>query len=338
VLIVADDLTGAADSAGAFAAAGLSAVVVLSESGPAASGEATNADVVSIDTNGRSLDEDGAFLATATAVRASAHRPVFVKIDSTLRGHVRSTVLAVLSALQTPPKRVVVCPAFPALGRTVVDAEVHVDGVPIMDGNLREVLRGFPADAGLFIPAVRSDEDLAAVVHRMHDPDHPADTLWVGSAGLAHHLAPHQRALTTSAHRGVTVERAAASRIAVVVGSQHERTIAQLAALDIAAQTATNSQVFRIDPSDQEFIEQILPTLLKADALVLTGGRTARAVLDALGVKHLTVGGEVEIGMPWATAVVATEDGSHPIALITKAGGFGDELALRRAAEFLYNP
>ena len=338
MLIVADDLTGAADSAGAFAAAGLSAVVVLSESGAGASGEATNAGIVSIDTNGRNLDEDDAFLATATAVSAAAHRPVFVKIDSTLRGHVRSTVLAVLSALQTPPKRVVVCPAFPALGRTVIDAEVHVDGVPIEGGNLRDVLRGFPAGAGLFIPAVRTDEDLAAVVHRMHDHDHPADTLWVGSAGLAHHLAPHQRQLTASAHMGVTVARSAATRIAVVVGSQHEQTLAQLAALDIAAQTATNSQVFRIDPHDQGFIAQILPTLLKADALVLTGGHTARVVLDALGVQQFTVGGEIMIGMPWSTAVVGIGDGSHPISIVTKAGGFGDDLALRRAAEFLYNP
>lgn len=332
MLIVADDLTGAADSAGAFARAGHSTVVVLG--GPAASGstEVANAGVVAIDTNGRMLDENDAFLATATAVRASQHRPVFVKIDSTLRGHIRASVLAVLSALETPPKQVVICPAFPARGRTVVDACVHVDGEPLPDGSLRDALRGFPANAGLFIPAVRTDEDLAAVVKRMHDPDHPGDTLWVGSAGLARHLV----ALAPAPTPPTMVALTDANRIAVVVGSQHARTLAQLATFDVGAQRSTNSQVFRIDPRDQEFVDQIVPTLLKVDGLVLTGGQTARLVLDALGIGQLTVGGEVEVGMPWATAVIDHDGAAHPITVVTKAGGFGDDAALLAAAEFLY--
>ena len=332
MLIVADDLTGAADCAGVFATAGHCTVVVLGGPGSDLSPEVANAGVVAVDTNGRLLDAEDAFLATANAVRSSPHRPVFVKIDSTLRGHIRATVLAVLSALETAPSHVVICPAFPALGRTVVDACVHVDGEPLADGSLRNALRGFPANAGLFIPAVRTDDDLATVVKRFHDPAHPSDTLWVGSAGLARHLV----GLADTPAASTSIEMTDANRIAVVAGSQHDRTMAQLARLDGAAQRSTNSQVFRVDPSDQDFLDQILPTLRKVDGLILTGGQTARMVLDGLAVKHITIGGEVEIGMPWATAMIPVDEAHQPVTLVTKAGGFGDDTALVTAAEFLY--
>ena len=78
MLIVADDLTGAADAAGAFAAAGHPCVVVLDGGTAAAPELATNASIVAVDTNGRMLAEDDAFLATASAVRVHPQRPVFV--------------------------------------------------------------------------------------------------------------------------------------------------------------------------------------------------------------------------------------------------------------------
>lgn len=324
MLIVADDLTGAADAAGAFAAEGQPGVVIVG--GGRASVETANAAVVSVDTHGRSMSETEAAAATVAAIRAHAQRPLFIKIDSTMRGHIRATVVAALSALETLPTRVVVCPAFPALGRTVVDGWVNIDSEPAPDGDLRAALSGFPPNGGLFIPTARSDDELAAVVRSIHNPDCPQDTLWVGSAGLARQLAVHLAGVTTA-----PVERAAASRIAVVVGSQHQRTLAQL------AQLKPDVRVFRIDPSDASYVDQIVPTLRKVDGLVLTGGHTARVVLDGLGVDTLTVGGEVEIGMPWSIASQASVDGEaqRPLAIVTKAGGFGDDMALRDAVAFL---
>jgi uncharacterized protein YgbK (DUF1537 family) len=326
VLIVADDLTGAADAAGAFAAAGHPCVVVLDGRTAAAPELATNASVVAVDTNGRLLSEEDAFLATASAVRVHPQRPVFVKIDSTLRGHVRGAITAVLSVLETRPTRVVVCPAFPARGRTVVDAHVHVDGEPITDGSLRAALSGFPSTAGLFVPTARSDEDLAGLVRNVHRPDQPDAVLWVGSAGLARHLAQRIDAPA----RTEPISRAPAQRIAVVVGSQHEATRRQVAALDAAFRQRMHTQVFDIDPRDDEFVAHVVTTLRKVDGLVLTGGHTARVVLDALGIASFTVGGEVEPGIPWATVA------EPAISLITKAGGFGDDDSLRRAVEFLH--
>ncbi len=330
MLIVADDLTGAADAAGAFATAGHPCVVVLDGGTSAAPDQATNASIVAVDTNGRMLSEDDAFLATASAVRAHPQRPVFVKIDSTLRGHVRASIMAVLSALETRPARVVVCPAFPARARTVVDAHVHVDGEPIADGSLRAALSGFPPTAGLFIPAARNDDEIAGVVRNVHRADQPDAVLWVGSAGLAAHLAR----LVSAPARVEPMPRPPANRIAVVVGSQHEAAMRQLGSLDSRFQRQMHTQVFHIDPRDDAFVAQIVPTLRKVDGLVLTGGHTARVVLDALGITSFTVGGEVEPGIPWATV---TEPATSLVAqsLVTKAGGFGDDEALRRAVEFL---
>ena len=60
------------------------------------------------------------------------------------------------------------------------------------------------------------------------------------------------------------------------------------------------------------------------DALVVTGGETARRIIDALPVVSLRVCREIMPGVPLAE--VRTAKGRFP--LITKAGGFGDDAAL----------
>ena len=57
--------------------------------------------------------------------------------------------------------------------------------------------------------------------------------------------------------------------------------------------------------------------------LILTGGETARAVLDAFGVQSLEVIGEAEPGVP-----LSITDAGLPV--ITKAGAFGDTETLAR--------
>lgn len=65
--------------------------------------------------------------------------------------------------------------------------------------------------------------------------------------------------------------------------------------------------------------------------LVATGGETARAVLDALGIQRLRVLGEVEAGLP-----ISVADGwMRPLPIITKAGAFGSPQALVRCRESL---
>lgn len=63
--------------------------------------------------------------------------------------------------------------------------------------------------------------------------------------------------------------------------------------------------------------------------LVLTGGETARAVLDALGVDSVRVHGNVEPG------VVLSSHPDHRPVFVTKAGAFGDAGTLARTVQAL---
>src|SRR5689334_5839685 len=94
VLIVADDLSGAADCAVSFAVRGLYTEVVIEPS----AGFAPSADVVSIDANTRHLSPVDARRETERLVRAHGRRPwCFKKIDSTLRGNAAAEIAAALA-------------------------------------------------------------------------------------------------------------------------------------------------------------------------------------------------------------------------------------------------
>jgi uncharacterized protein YgbK (DUF1537 family) len=53
-------------------------------------------------------------------------------------------------------------------------------------------------------------------------------------------------------------------------------------------------------------------------AFVVAGGETSGAVVDALGVKALAIGPEIDPGVPWTLAV-----GGEPYRLALKSGNFG---------------
>jgi uncharacterized protein YgbK (DUF1537 family) len=63
---------------------------------------------------------------------------------------------------------------------------------------------------------------------------------------------------------------------------------------------------------------------VRAGGLVLTGGQTARAVCDALGLTGIELVGELDPGVPLGRAVGA------PLDVVAKAGTFGDRLSLVR--------
>jgi uncharacterized protein YgbK (DUF1537 family) len=68
------------------------------------------------------------------------------------------------------------------------------------------------------------------------------------------------------------------------------------------------------------------------DAMILTGGDVAAAVCGKLEAEAIWLGGEVLPAIPWGTL----DGGMHPgLPVITKAGSFGDELAMVDAVEFL---
>ncbi len=125
LLILADDLTGAADSAARCYHAGLPAHVYLAAAGPLPVG------AVAFNTDSRYLSAAAAaaqvrlILTTFSASPAAQSSAVqwYKKIDSTLRGNIGAELDAMLAHLTPTGAQpcAVVCPAFPAQNRGLVD-------------------------------------------------------------------------------------------------------------------------------------------------------------------------------------------------------------------------
>lgn len=149
VVIIADDLSGATDSAVACAERGLDTIVALGETGDFDTREA-----IAFDVDTRRLTRNAATAKVAGFARTHAKASggiLFKKIDSTLRGHVGPEMAALLDARRHLPACAsrqrtiaILAPAFPALGRTTVRGRQLLNGVPLEDTELwrREGLIG----------------------------------------------------------------------------------------------------------------------------------------------------------------------------------------------------
>lgn len=128
--IVADDLTGATDSAVQFAGAGWTTRLALTM--PAADSVEPGS-VTAFVTDARAQDPEIARANTAAAVkglRESGIGRLFLKIDSTLRGSVIDQINGALDAwsIEYPDAIAIVCSAYPAMGRTIEDGHILVHG------------------------------------------------------------------------------------------------------------------------------------------------------------------------------------------------------------------
>src|SRR5258708_31374563 len=137
VLILADDLSGAADCGIACVHAGLSAMVSL---GTPRDADAA-ADVLSLDAHTRVLSADAAadrMRRLVTLYAGERSTLLFKKIDSTLRGHLGAELAAVLKARRTvvPGAVAIMAPAFPSNGRTTVGGLHYVHGSPLHESDL----------------------------------------------------------------------------------------------------------------------------------------------------------------------------------------------------------
>ena len=178
VLIIADDLTGALDSAVALTGVGLRCVVAR-RPGDVSAALAEGPDVLSISTASREGGAAPARAAVAAALDAVGAMPeiIFKKIDSRLKGHVADEV-AVL-ARYGGRARALVAPAIPAQGRTVVDGRLTGAGSP----RRSTWRRRWPAPASRSMCRTpRTDADFDAALGRALDGP---PTLLVGAAGLA---------------------------------------------------------------------------------------------------------------------------------------------------------
>lgn len=216
--IIADDLSGALDTAAPFAARGADARVVISLEALAATLEAWQGqwpEVIAVNTESRHLQAEDAALRVGEAVRIlnqAEPQQWFKKVDSTLRGQVVAECTALREVLGFP---LLLAPAVPAQGRTVRDAEVWVDGLPLaatayqLDARSTPLIgpidhafsatrlplqryypgREAPLPSEDCIADAESDEELSALYSLMLDAG--GRRALAGAAGMATAIAQH---------------------------------------------------------------------------------------------------------------------------------------------------
>lgn len=259
VLIVADDLTGAMDSAGPFATLGVETWVaaVPMRCDPAS---LSSARVVSVNTDTRHLSGPLAAARVNEIVRhlgVGGFDIVVKKIDSTLRGNVVAETLALLEI--SGRREAVVAAAFPAQGRTVRGGMVYVDGKPLAQTTFAKdalsppplaplqqvfaaakpglrVTAAAPSDAfdagtDIWIADSEIDADLERIVETL--ASRVNSVLMVGSAGLTRALA----LVCFDGHPAPSGPQQVTGTIVFAVGSRAARSAEQVESL--AAQPDT---------------------------------------------------------------------------------------------------
>jgi len=408
ILIIADDLSGAADCAMACAFTGLKTVVSLGN----AEGE-TDAEVLSVDANTRCLEPAAAAIRISELMRQySSGSPeiIFKKIDSTLRGNVAEELAALLKAQrELKPQNggavAVLAPAFPANARTTLKGRQLLNGRPLEEteiwrregkqgsshipeilaeaglrsalldletirsgsSDLRKAVAEFAKNTDVLVFDAASESDLASIADAASSLG--PQTVWAGSAGLAYCL-PKALKLepTTSAISG---EPLVSGPTLFVIGSPSNNSREQAKALVLSSSviaipphalmtgandpewamheaaigkafgsgrdvvvTLSAEENFDVTKSTQiaaALARMTMPYASKVGALVVTGGETARAVLECWGVASLRLVKEVEAGVPFSVS----ETWSRRIPVITKAGDFGNPRTLLHCQEFL---
>lgn len=313
--IVADDLTGAGDTALQFLAPGADVWILpeRQENTRAPAGFS----VLALNTESRhALPEDAAARVDAAIrwLKRSGCGRFFKKVDSTLRGNLAVEARQALRTLGYD--LAVIAPAFPSAGRQTVGGYQLVDGVPVSvsaygrdplspvlhshlptllrtDGlegvghlELREVMAGPEAIASAIVRAVANrqhymvadaarDEDLRTLARAIIMT--PYRVLPVGSAGLARALQPH-RLLTRPRPRGHLL--GARPPVFVVAGSLNPTTVGQIHGMARGTHVVTldvNRLLLTEAQEVERLVSAIRPYLISRQDVVLTTGGSEEA-------------------------------------------------------------
>lgn len=334
VLIVADDITGALDTAGYFASSEKPVKVWL-DVPPCLSG--CNA----IDLDSRDLGERAAYeRVTGVFVgrKAGARTLSFKKIDSVMRGHPIAESVAAFRAGRF--RRALFAPAFPALGRATVDGRQHVisqHGMTPVGPALVDALlgHGVPAamigDArareGFFVADASSDAELAATLAAFGAD---SEDLYVGSGGLASMLAGRR----TAGVRPPALDL-------VICGTNHPVTLRQVAAIrGLKANVMDGSSPMFLEPpflllapshaasepqarlAIERSLSQLVARLPTPRSVLVTGGSTLRLLAGICGASQFSCEGLYEPGVAVSRMVSAAWNGA---VIVSKSGGFGSD-------------
>ncbi|MES2390752.1 MAG: four-carbon acid sugar kinase family protein [Acidobacteriota bacterium] len=341
MVLIADDLTGALDSAVHFVTLNHSFEHLLRTT--SSEGRAW-----SISTETRNATPEVAAHAVKRTLRnheESLHDTlVFLKLDSAGRGPIAATILTAAEALK--PQAILFAPASPHHGRTVVNthlvvrdianqqttiplrslfpAEVHhrLAPLPIAPAEeLREhMLLALADNRNIFLPDASAAKDLANIVSAAQSLSHRI--LWAGSSGLASALA---RTLNEPTQQPVPP----ATHPLLFCGTRHA--VTQLQLRHLRDQRSTSIVELNLSTTDPAPIRSAVAAK-QPTSLLLTGGDTAAFVLSALAADSITIHGELTHGIPWGRIRGGQ---AQDVIVATKSGGFGDHDALLHAINAL---
>jgi uncharacterized protein YgbK (DUF1537 family) len=307
--ILADDLTGALDSAAAFTGKHEVPVFLQAPDSPAPiQAWATG----SRDVPGTTLP--GVLQACLPWFTAPGTQ-VFKKVDSLLRGNSFAEVAWLLR--HGGFDGVVFAPAYPAQGRLTQGGQHRVGseaidlraafaavGLTVRSGSVPD------AQGGVLVPDVLTDADLDRLA------SHPAPRwLWCGSAGLAWALArqgQHAPTHSTSPTPGLTH---------TITASRHPVVRGQIGTIDLY--DLSHPQPLPTAEA-QALLHQRALALVRAlprpDNLVVVGGDTLLALCQAAGVHSLLACASPRSG--WGRATL--QGGPwHGVACYSRSGAFG---------------
>jgi uncharacterized protein YgbK (DUF1537 family) len=300
--LLADDLTGALDSAARF--------VPLTGPFPVVWHDADAPGSAAIDSGTRDLSEAAARTRIAPFAPLLQNADVaFKKIDSLLRGHVAMELAACMRFFD----RCVLAPAFPFQGR-------------ITRGG-RQLYRSGDTwrDTGVTLPDMRdaeTDADLDAIVAAGRALS--GRVLWCGTGGLAGALADH-----------LPVPRPSLPLpILALIGSDHPVSRTHIAAVPahrraavVACDLPPNTDRLAARQQIRTTFAATLRQAVRPGTLFVTGGETLRDLCTELGVSYLEVDGELEPGVPTSILRGGAWDGQR---IVSKSGAFGDAGFLAR--------
>jgi uncharacterized protein YgbK (DUF1537 family) len=340
VRLIADDLTGALDTAAQFTGR-IGPLPVLLDRRTAAPKTS-----YALNLSCRDGDTNTAVACTRDSLRCySGADLAFKKIDSLLRGHWAAELAEIVRSGIF--RRIVLAPAVPAHGRLTrgglqMLAQSSADPLLIKDIAAELERHGVSSggvDCEMVLPDAESDADLDAIAKRY--ANEPA-TLWCGAAGLA-------RALAQEPPR---VARPLNQPHLVIVGSRHPVTLRQVDVFGaarpdcLASMTAEPSFVDRVrttletsgccvvlpalpsDLSETEATERIARGLERLSGrlpalggLTVVGGETFAALCRVLKATRLSVDGEFLHGVPASRMDTGLCSGTS---CASKSGAFGE--------------
>jgi uncharacterized protein YgbK (DUF1537 family) len=354
--VLADDLTGALDSAAAWADAGEVPVFL---DAPGTSDRA----VQIVATGTRDVPPASLpSLLTPSLDWLVASGCAFKKIDSLLRGNTFAEIAWLMRSGRFAG--VVFAPAFPAQGRFTARGQHWVAPPHQPDGRRTHehpgaLVQAF-ANVGLtaciptrvqdsllrggqvVIPDLLSDADLDQLAGLTQSPQ-AQPWLWCGSAGLAWALTRQVAGVTPATATPVPAPGPVQGLTLVLTASRHpvlRAQLRQLAPLDAHIVLMDLAEAQPLEPADARArLTQRMHTLVSTqpppDALVVVGGDTLLALCRAAGVRSLQAGASPRAGWGRARLVGGLWDG---LLCYSRSGAFGPPDDLRALLAALCPP